>query len=53
MVWSKRYSPPGASPGTLIAPPDAPAGVRMTAIHYSSDHIDEQQVTDLRRKGWF
>lgn len=47
MVWTKRYSPPGASPGTLRASPDAPAEVKITAIHYSSDHFTEEEVLDL------
>ena len=47
MVWTKRYSPPGASPGTLLASPEAPAQVRITAIHYASDHYKEEEVADL------
>lgn len=47
MVWTKRYSPPGASPGTLRASPEAPKQVRITAIHYSGDHYKEEEVADL------
>jgi magnesium transporter len=47
MVWQKRYSPPGASPGTLWTLPEAPKEVRITAIHYISEHYQEEEVTDL------
>ena len=47
MVWQKRYSPPGASPGTLCPLPEAHPDVRMMAIHYSTECYAEEQVTDL------
>jgi magnesium transporter len=47
MVWQKRYSPPGSSPGTLHIPPALQGDVRITVIHYSSDVFTETDITDL------
>jgi magnesium transporter len=47
MVWQKRYSPPGSSPGTLHIPPALRGDVRITAIHYSYDAYTEKEITDL------
>lgn len=47
MVWQKRYSAPGAPPGTLVPHPDLPTEVRITAIHYTAETYTEEQVTDL------
>ena len=47
MVWRKKFSPPGAVPGTLRPTPDTPSDVRITAIHYTPEHFTERQVTDL------
>jgi magnesium transporter len=47
MVWQKRYSPPGSSPGTLHMPPALRGDVRITAIHYSPDVYTEKEITDL------
>jgi magnesium transporter len=47
MVWQKHYSPPGASPGTLRPPPDALQAVRITAIHYTPEHYQEESITDV------
>lgn len=47
MVWQKRYSPPGSSPGTLHIPPALRGAVRITAIHYSPDTYTEKEIADL------
>ena len=47
MVWQKRYSPPGSSPGALHLPPEMRGEARITAIHYSSDMYTEKAITDL------
>ncbi len=47
MVWHKRYSPPGASPGTLLPPPESPVETRITVIHYTPTHYTEKPVDDL------
>jgi hypothetical protein len=45
MVWQKRYSLPGASPGTLEPIPEASPEVRITAIHYTPEHYTEEDVS--------
>ena len=47
MVWQKRYSPPGASPGTLHVPPSLREHVRVTAIHYTPETYSEVDIIDL------
>lgn len=47
MVWQKRYSAPGSSPGTLIPLPDAPGRSVVTAIHYTDTAYDEEHIVDL------
>ena len=47
MVWQKRYSPPGSSPGALHLPPEMRGEARITAIHYTSDMYTEKAITDL------
>jgi magnesium transporter len=47
MVWQKRYSPPGSSPGTLEPIPEASPEVRITAMHYTPEHYTEEDVSDL------
>ncbi|ETW94395.1 MAG: hypothetical protein ETSY1_35070 [Candidatus Entotheonella factor] len=47
MVWQKRYSPPGASPGTLHVPSALRGDVRITAMHYSPSAYHEEEIIDL------
>ena len=47
MVWQKRYSPPGSSPGALHLPPDLRGEAKLTAIQYSSDAYTETTIADL------
>jgi len=47
VVWQKRYSPPGSSPGTLQPAPQSKREVQITAIHYNAEHYHEESVTDL------
>jgi magnesium transporter len=46
MVWQKRYSPPGAAPGTLH-PQSGAMPPRITAISYDDTYYSEAQIDDL------
>jgi magnesium transporter len=46
MVWQKRYSPPGAAPGTL-RPQSGATLPHITAISYDGEHYSETQIDDL------
>lgn len=47
MVWQKRYSPPGSSPGTLHLPPALRGEAHITAIHYTPNTYTEEKIDDL------
>lgn len=45
MKFGKRYHKPGTAPGTLSAPEQRTAQVRVTVIDYGPDHLIEKTVT--------
>lgn len=47
-----RRTPPGASPGTIVAPPNAPRPI-IRVIAYGSDAVEEREIKDLAEiKTW-
>lgn len=50
----RRFAPPGTSPGTLHAPPDAPAtAARLEVFHYDADHLEEAVVAEAEELARF
>jgi len=48
MIFKKRHPSVGARPGTLVIAEDAPVP-KIRIIHYTSDDVREQEVTDLEQ----